>query len=256
MAGTQRNPNQSISSSNRPEPATPTAAHARLIRRPKAFSCSKDYRAGYRAPPFLHRRIPCDTCKSIHGAPPSAQSRFSSRRCNTAWAAFLLRVAPAPVRAPANCAAFTRRSFRSPAMMGAPDTRSRRPVPVRLPCDARKMALRRCAIVGVHVNRIVRTCLHTGLTPMQRSELKSTMPSLRWYIAVNRTDGDARPALAVVAARDLKYTPRVGNTPFSTYLTHVRLTPTGTWFSVLHATVQAWHPMHLRLSMTKRISFR
>src|ERR1700730_4816456 len=39
--------------------------------------------------------------------------------------------------------------------------------------------------------------------------------------------------------------------PFSTYLTQVRLTPTGTSFSVLQATVQAWHPMHLRLSITK-----
>jgi hypothetical protein len=29
----------------------------------------------------------------------------------------------------------------------------------------------------------------------------------------------------------------------------VRFTLSGTWFSVLHATVQAWQPMHLRLSM-------
>jgi hypothetical protein len=34
------------------------------------------------------------------------------------------------------------------------------------------------------------------------------------------------------------------------YLTHVRFTPSGTWFSSLQATVQAWQPMHLRWSMT------
>src|SRR5215469_1498206 len=42
----------------------------------------------------------------------------------------------------------------------------------------------------------------------------------------------------------------LGNCPFSTYLTQVRLTVSGTWFSVLQATVQAWQPMHLRLSIT------
>src|SRR5215469_6185819 len=42
----------------------------------------------------------------------------------------------------------------------------------------------------------------------------------------------------------------LGNCPFSTYLTQVRLTVRGTWFSVLQATVQAWQPMHLRLSIT------
>ena len=42
----------------------------------------------------------------------------------------------------------------------------------------------------------------------------------------------------------------LGKIPFSTYLTQVRFTVSGTWFSVLQATVQAWQPMHLRLSMT------
>src|SRR5579859_4507950 len=41
----------------------------------------------------------------------------------------------------------------------------------------------------------------------------------------------------------------LGKVPFSTYFTQVRFTLSGTWFSVLHATVQAWQPMHLRLSM-------
>jgi hypothetical protein len=40
-----------------------------------------------------------------------------------------------------------------------------------------------------------------------------------------------------------------GKVPFSMYLTHVRLTPTGTSCSALHATVQAWQPMHFRLSI-------
>ena len=42
-----------------------------------------------------------------------------------------------------------------------------------------------------------------------------------------------------------------GNVPFSMYFTHVRLTPSGTWFSSLQATVQAWQPMHFRWSITK-----
>jgi hypothetical protein len=42
-----------------------------------------------------------------------------------------------------------------------------------------------------------------------------------------------------------------GNAPISTDFTHVRYTPSGTSFSLLHAVLQAWHPMQLRLSMTK-----
>ena len=49
-----------------------------------------------------------------------------------------------------------------------------------------------------------------ALQPMQRSELKSTMPSLRWYIAVTGTDGDARRLLAMIAAGDLKNAAGVG----------------------------------------------
>ncbi len=40
-----------------------------------------------------------------------------------------------------------------------------------------------------------------------------------------------------------------GKAPFSMYLTHVRLTPTGTSCSDLQATVQAWQPMQRRLSI-------
>src|SRR5438067_825519 len=35
------------------------------------------------------------------------------------------------------------------------------------------------------------------------------------------------------------------------YLTQVRKAPSGTSFSILQATVQAWQPMHLRWSITK-----
>ncbi len=42
-----------------------------------------------------------------------------------------------------------------------------------------------------------------------------------------------------------------GNVPFSMYFTQVRLTPSGTWFSSLQATVHAWQPMHFRWSITK-----
>ena len=35
------------------------------------------------------------------------------------------------------------------------------------------------------------------------------------------------------------------------YFTQVRLTPRGTSCSALHATVQAWHPIHFLLSMMK-----
>jgi hypothetical protein len=48
----------------------------------------------------------------------------------------------------------------------------------------------------------------------------------------------------------------LGKIPFSTYLTQVRFTVSGTWFSVLQATVQAWQPMHLRLSITKPYRMR
>src|SRR6185503_1550393 len=43
----------------------------------------------------------------------------------------------------------------------------------------------------------------------------------------------------------------LGNSPFSMYFTQVRSTPIGTSCSHLHATVQAWQPMHLRLSIKK-----
>ena len=50
--------------------------------------------------------------------------------------------------------------------------------------------------------------------------------------------------------RTAKYRRVCGKRPRSTYFTQVRKAPSGTWFSSLHATVQAWQPMHLRWSMT------
>jgi hypothetical protein len=41
-----------------------------------------------------------------------------------------------------------------------------------------------------------------------------------------------------------------GYRPRSTAFTQVRKAPSGTWFSSLQATVQAWQPMHLRWSIT------
>jgi hypothetical protein len=42
----------------------------------------------------------------------------------------------------------------------------------------------------------------------------------------------------------------LGKTPTSTDFTYVRLTPTGTSFSLLHAVEQAWQPMQRVWSMT------
>src|SRR5438067_10402731 len=85
---------------------------------------------------------------------------------------------------------------------------------------------------------------------MQRSELKSTMPSGRLCRAVTGqmvTHGAHSQWLQRITVNSRRL---LGKAPFSMYLTQVRSTPTGTWCSLLHATVQAWQPMHLRLSMT------
>ena len=54
----------------------------------------------------------------------------------------------------------------------------------------------------------------------------------------------------VVRAASVARGELVGKTPRSTYFTHVRKAPRGTRFSSLHATVQAWQPMHRRWSIT------
>src|SRR5207248_7704290 len=89
-----------------------------------------------------------------------------------------------------------------------------------------------------------------ALQPMQRSELKSTTPSGRLCSAVTGqmvTHGAHSQWLQRITVNNRRL---LGKVPFSTYFTQVRSTPTGTWCSLLHATVQAWQPMHLRLSIT------
>jgi hypothetical protein len=90
-----------------------------------------------------------------------------------------------------------------------------------------------------------------ALQPMQREGSKSTIPSLRRYIAATgqtATQGGLSQWLQRVTWKHRRV---LGNSPLSTHRTQVRNTPRGTWFSDLQATEQAWQPMHLRLSITK-----
>ena len=77
------------------------------------------------------------------------------------------------------------------------------------------------------------------------------MPSFRVYSAVTgqiSTQGASSQWLHRMTEKCLDV---FGYVPFSMYFTQVRLTPRGTSCSALHATVQAWHPMHFLLSMMK-----
>jgi hypothetical protein len=78
-----------------------------------------------------------------------------------------------------------------------------------------------------------------ALQPMQRDESKSTIPSPRRNIAPTGqmpTHGGFAQWLQRVTWKKRRV---AGKRPFSTYFTQVRLTPSGTWCSLLHATVQA-----------------
>ena len=86
--------------------------------------------------------------------------------------------------------------------------------------------------------------------PMHESESNSTMPSCRRYIAVVGQIGTHGGFAQWLHRVTWKKRRVLGKVPFSTYLTQVRWTPRGTEFSALHAVVQAWQPMHRRLSMT------
>ena len=89
------------------------------------------------------------------------------------------------------------------------------------------------------------------LQPMHRSLSKSTIPSSRLKSALVGqicTHGASSQWLQRVTWKVRRVW---GNSPFSTYLTHVRATPSGTSCSVLQATEQAWQPMQRRLSMRK-----
>ena len=84
-----------------------------------------------------------------------------------------------------------------------------------------------------------------ALHPMQISLSKSTIPSSRRYMAWvghAATHGASSHWLHLVTWNARRTS---GNSPTSTDFTKVRVTPTGTSFSLLHAVVHAWHPMHL-----------
>src|SRR6478672_6672029 len=85
---------------------------------------------------------------------------------------------------------------------------------------------------------------------MHSCESNSTIPSGRWNIAVVGQIGTQGGFAQWLQRVTWKWRRVSGKVPFSTYLTQVRWTPRGTAFSALHAVVQAWQPMHRRLSMT------
>ena len=88
------------------------------------------------------------------------------------------------------------------------------------------------------------------LQPIHRPPSKSTMPSGRRYSATVGQIVTHGASSQWLQRSTEKYRRVSGNAPFSTYFTHVRKAPSGTRFSSLHATVQAWQPMHRRWSIT------
>src|SRR5512144_864028 len=87
------------------------------------------------------------------------------------------------------------------------------------------------------------------LQPMQRSLSKSTIPSSRLnkaWVGQIFTHGASVQWLHRITPNERVVS---GNSPVSTYFTHVRNCPRGTSFSVLHATVHAWQPMQVRWSI-------
>jgi hypothetical protein len=90
-----------------------------------------------------------------------------------------------------------------------------------------------------------------ALQPMQRRLSKSTIPSDRVQSAVTGQISVQGASAQWLQRITWKLRRTSGKAPVSTCLTQVRLTPTGTSCSDLHATVQAWQPMHRRLSIRK-----
>src|SRR5262245_59448880 len=86
---------------------------------------------------------------------------------------------------------------------------------------------------------------------MQRPLSKSTMPSGRMYSAETGQISTHGASAQWLQRMTWKLRRTAGNSPVSTCLTQVRFTPSGTSCSLLHASVQAWQPMHLRLSIRK-----
>ena len=89
------------------------------------------------------------------------------------------------------------------------------------------------------------------LRPMQASRSRSTMPSGRLCSAVTGHRVTHGAWLQWLQRSTAKCRRTCGKVPISVYLTQVRKSPTGTSFSDLQATVQAWQPIHRLWSMTK-----
>src|SRR5688500_19048091 len=89
-----------------------------------------------------------------------------------------------------------------------------------------------------------------ALQPMQMDLSKSTIPSPRWYMAAvghaSAQGGSAHWLQRVI----WKARRTSGKRTISAYLTYVRFTESGTWFSDLQAVLQAWQPMQRVWSTT------
>src|SRR3977135_88516 len=73
-----------------------------------------------------------------------------------------------------------------------------------------EMALGSRAIVRIHIYRIVRTSLHAGFAANAAVGIEIDNPIFALVHRSHRTNSDARRLLAMIATRDLKYTPRIG----------------------------------------------
>ena len=72
------------------------------------------------------------------------------------------------------------------------------------------------------------------------------MPSLRFSSALTGQIVTQGALVQWLQRRTAKCRLTAGKRPFSWYLTQVRKLPSGTSFSLLQATVQAWQPMQRR----------
>src|SRR5687767_5994586 len=89
-----------------------------------------------------------------------------------------------------------------------------------------------------------------ALQPMQMDLSKSTIPSPRWCMAAvgqASAHGGSAHWLQRVTWKARRTS---GKRPISAYLTYVRFTESGTWFSDLQAVLHAWQPMQRVWSMT------
>src|SRR5436190_16723863 len=85
--------------------------------------------------------------------------------------------------------------------------------------------------------------------PIHASRSRSTMPSLRFDSALTGQIVTHGAFVQWLQRSTAKWRFTAGKRPFSWYLTQVRKLATGTSFSDLHATVQAWQPMQRRWSI-------